>query len=107
MGAKLSADMSAALAAVASGASVTLAAERHKVTRQALYRAMKRLGKGRPRCPVCNSLLSTPIEPPDYEARVQALEAQGLTRSDAQGVVDAEIMTESMRAPMFLRRQAD
>jgi hypothetical protein len=33
-----------------------------------------------------------PFAPPpvDYEARVQALEAEGLTRSDAQGVVDAE-----------------
>lgn len=28
----------------------------------------------------------------DYERRVQALEAQGLTRSDAQAVVDAEMM---------------
>lgn len=28
----------------------------------------------------------------DYEARVAALEAEGLTRSDAQGVVDAELM---------------
>lgn len=30
------------------------------------------------------------VEGPDYEARVQAFEAMGLTRSDAQGVVDAE-----------------
>lgn len=29
---------------------------------------------------------------PDYEARVQAYEAQGMTRSDAQGMVDAEDM---------------
>ena len=28
----------------------------------------------------------------EYERRVQELEAQGLTRSDAQGVVDAEDM---------------
>ena len=33
-----------------------------------------------------------PFAPPplDYEARVQALEAEGLTRGDAQAVVDAE-----------------
>jgi len=28
----------------------------------------------------------------EYEARVQELEAEGLTRSDAQGVADAEEM---------------
>ena len=33
-----------------------------------------------------------PFAPPplDYEARVQALEAEGLTRGDAQAVADAE-----------------
>jgi hypothetical protein len=33
-----------------------------------------------------------PFAPPplDYEARVQALEEEGLTRGDAQAVVDAE-----------------
>lgn len=31
--------------------------------------------------------------PADYETRVQALEAEGLTRSDAQAVVDAQAMT--------------
>lgn len=30
----------------------------------------------------------------EYERRVQAYEAQGLTRSDAQGVVDCEIIIE-------------
>lgn len=29
----------------------------------------------------------------DYEARVMAYEAEGMTRSDAQGCVDAEMMT--------------
>jgi hypothetical protein len=29
----------------------------------------------------------------DYEKRVRELEDEGLTRSDAQGVVDAELMT--------------
>jgi len=33
-----------------------------------------------------------------YEKRVAALEAQGITRSDAQGIVDAEDMT----APVVL-----
>ena len=35
-----------------------------------------------------------PFAPPpvDYETRVQALENEGLTRSDAQGVIDAEDM---------------
>ena len=30
----------------------------------------------------------------DYERRVEALEAEGLTRSDAQAVVDCELMQE-------------
>lgn len=30
----------------------------------------------------------------DYERRVQAYEAEGMTRSDAQAVVDAELMQE-------------
>lgn len=34
------------------------------------------------------------FEPEDYEERVRALEEQGLTRSDAQAVVDCEIMKE-------------
>lgn len=33
-----------------------------------------------------------PPAPIDYETRVQALEDEGLTRSDAQGVIDAEDM---------------
>jgi hypothetical protein len=32
----------------------------------------------------------------NYELRVQMLEEQGLTRSDAQGVVDAEILSEEV-----------
>jgi len=34
----------------------------------------------------------------NYEARVQAVEAEGITRSDAQGIVDAEIMSEQRDA---------
>jgi len=34
-------------------------------------------------------------EPPDYEKRVQAYETQGMTRSDAQGTVDAEEMRKA------------
>ena len=30
----------------------------------------------------------------EYEKRVRELEAEGLTRSDAQGVADAEVMQE-------------
>lgn len=30
----------------------------------------------------------------DYERRVQAYEAEGMTRSDAQAVVEAELMQE-------------
>lgn len=37
-------------------------------------------------------------EPEDYEARVQAYEGEGLTRSDAQAVVDAEILKEIREA---------
>lgn len=33
-----------------------------------------------------------------YEQRVRALEAQGLTRSDAQGVIDAEDLTAQRQA---------
>jgi len=32
----------------------------------------------------------------EYELRVQALELEGLTRSDAQGCVDAELMSEKI-----------
>lgn len=84
------------------------------VTLQALYRAMRQEGIGT-RCPTCGKLETRDSksnretldagkapafipEPPDYEARVQALEAQGCTRSDAQGIVDAELMTAHMRA---------
>lgn len=35
----------------------------------------------------------------DYEARVSALESEGLTRSDAQAVVDAELLQSEARAP--------
>jgi hypothetical protein len=33
-------------------------------------------------------------EPANYEERVNALEAEGCTRSDAQGIVDAEVLQE-------------
>ena len=35
-----------------------------------------------------------PMTPAQYEKRVRELEAEGLTRSDAQGVADAEAMQE-------------
>ena len=34
------------------------------------------------------------MTPEQYEKRVRELEAEGLTRSDAQGVADAEVMQE-------------
>ena len=34
------------------------------------------------------------MTPEQYEKRVRELEAEGLTRSDAQGVADAEAMQE-------------
>ena len=34
------------------------------------------------------------MTPEEYEKRVRELEAEGLTRSDAQGVADAEVMQE-------------
>lgn len=46
--------------------------------------------------------VSYPIKPGDtqawdaYEKRVQALESEGLTRSDAEGVADAELIMEKM-----------
>lgn len=36
-----------------------------------------------------------------YEARVQKLEDEGLTRSDAQGVVDAQDMNKALSEPDF------
>lgn len=41
-------------------------------------------------CCTCEARRHLVERPASYENRVQALEAQGLTRSDAQGVVDAE-----------------
>ena len=35
------------------------------------------------------------MTPEKYERRVRELEAEGLTRSDAQGVADAEAMQEN------------
>lgn len=48
-------------------------------------------------CPNCGSLAYvTPFESRedlgDYENRVRALESEGMTRSDAQAVADAELM---------------
>ena len=37
------------------------------------------------------------MTPEEYEKRVRELEAEGLTRSDAQGVADAEVMQEGKR----------
>ena len=37
--------------------------------------------------------LASLINPDDYETRVQQLENDGLTRSDAQAVVDAEVQS--------------
>ena len=37
------------------------------------------------------------MTPEEYERRVRELEAEGLTRSDAQGVADAEAMQEDKR----------
>jgi len=34
------------------------------------------------------------INDAEYELRVRELEAEGLTRSDAQGVVDAQVISE-------------
>lgn len=34
------------------------------------------------------------VEPEDYAARVEAYEAEGMTTSDAQATVDADIMRE-------------
>lgn len=44
----------------------------------------------------------------DYETRVRALEAQGAIRSDAQSVVDAEILREKTTRPrkQIIRQQA-
>jgi hypothetical protein len=42
---------------------------------------------------ICRNRLSEPPpEPPDYDQRVRAYEAEGMTRSDAQSIVDLEII---------------
>lgn len=46
--------------------------------------------------------LFTPIS--DYERRVRDLEAEGMTRSDAQAVADAQDMQQP--EPMMLKNQA-
>ena len=87
--------MHTALELLQDGVAPRDAAERAGVTLQALYRAMRQEGMGT-RCPTCGKLdtrLRVPPEPDDYEARVTAYENKGCTRSDAQGIVDAELMT--------------
>lgn len=37
------------------------------------------------------------MKPTQYEKRVREYEAQGMTRSDAQGVVDAEIIKRALK----------
>jgi hypothetical protein len=96
--------MHGALELLADGVAPRDAALSAGVTLQALYRAMRAEGIGT-RCPTCGKLAgrskslpalpALPAEPADYEARVQAWEAKGCTRSDAQGIVDAELMTAS------------
>ena len=106
---RISHTMHLAVQAVLAGAKPREAAAEHGVNIQSLYKALARYKVGA-RCPTCNRAMPErkvpyePLpEPPDYEARVSALEAQGLTRSDAQGVVDAE----EMQRPAFLRPQAE
>ena len=46
--------------------------------------------------------MNTPTPPckidwADYELRVAALEAEGISRGDAQGIVDAEMMQQPER----------
>lgn len=36
-------------------------------------------------------------DPENYDERVKAYEAEGMSRSDAQAVVDAEILQEEMK----------
>ena len=40
--------------------------------------------------------LTLSLDPPGYEKRVEQLEAEGLTRSDAQGVADMEYRTKEL-----------
>ena len=49
------------------------------------------LDNGMGHCSECKDW-TTPAELSDYERRVEELEAEGLTRSDAQGVADVEVM---------------
>ena len=40
------------------------------------------------------------LDPPGYEARVRQLEAEGLTRSDAQGAADVEVLKGTLEASL-------
>lgn len=46
------------------------------------------------RCPFCQQPDPCSCDAGSYDQRVRSYEAQGMTRSDAQGCVDAEIMKE-------------
>ena len=47
------------------------------------------------------------IQDPDYEARVSEQEAQGLTRSDAQGVVDAQDIQRNPKPWVVIRHPGE
>lgn len=57
--------------------------------------ATNRADRARPftHCACGASWADQPLDPPGYAYRVLQLEAEGLTRSDAQGVADMELGT--------------
>lgn len=79
--------MHRALEAIAGGATIAEAAILHGVSLHGLYRAMKRTGSGK-RCPTCNRLLPHSVGDA-IEVRIRALEAAGMTRTEAQAEIEA------------------
>lgn len=47
------------------------------------------------------------IQDPDYEQRVEVLEAEGLTRSDAQGVVEAQDLQRNPKPWVVVRNPGE
>ncbi len=47
------------------------------------------------------------LDDPDYEKRVKEMEAQGLTRSDAQGVIDAQDMQRNPKPWVVVRHPGE
>lgn len=57
-------------------------------------------GKNQPVVLLCGKVVDSGITLAEYEARVSALEAEGCDRSDAQGIVDLELIGNITIVPL-------